>query len=82
MEYTKGWFIGQFENGSWGFQQCESTPPRYTSKYEAECIKNMYEALKGISGWLVTSRKGNMPNMDSAIYAVIKALAKAEPKGE
>ena len=40
------WFIGQFENGSWGFQQNEDCPPRYTSKHEAECIQGMYEALK------------------------------------
>lgn len=29
------WAIGQFENGSYGFQQ-DNCPRRYTSKYEAE----------------------------------------------
>jgi len=47
------WFTGQFENGSWGFQQ-EGCPPRYTSKYEAECIKDMYTAGKKLVKWLHT----------------------------
>lgn len=41
---------------------------------------DMYKALKNISPWSVTSRKGNMPNMDNAINAVRQALAKAEGK--
>ena len=41
------WFIGQFENGYYGFQQ-KGCPPRYTSKYEMECIREMREALNGI----------------------------------
>lgn len=43
-----------------------------------KAAEDMYEALKGISGWLVTSRKGNMPNMDDAILAVRQALSKAD----
>jgi len=44
--------------------------------YKASLV--MYEALRGISGWLVTSRNGRMPKMDSAINAVRQALALAE----
>jgi hypothetical protein len=42
-EYTYDghkWLIGQFENGSWGFQQ-DNCPIRYTSKYEAELIAGL-----------------------------------------
>ena len=39
------WFIGQFPNGSWGFQQ-EGCKPRFTSKHEAEIVKSLYESLK------------------------------------
>ncbi len=42
------WFIGQFENGSWGFQQ-KGCIPRYTSKHEAETIRDTYEALEELT---------------------------------
>ncbi len=67
------WFIGKFENGSWGFQQ-EGCPPRYTSRYEAECIKAMYEALKALADI------SSPINPKQAHDMAEKALAKAEGK--
>ena len=37
------WEIGQFNNGSYGFQQ-DDCVPRYTSKYEAELILKSFKA--------------------------------------
>ena len=80
-EYTQGemWFIGQFENGSWGFQQ-EGCPPRYTSQHEAETIKGMYEALKELreAEWMVTHDWGG--DREEVLKKANEALAKAEGK--
>ncbi len=73
---TKGkmWFIGQFENGSYGFQQ-DGCLPRYTSKHEAECIKEMYEALKDL-----VSVCRDVSYTRSEISRASQVLSKAEGK--
>ncbi len=76
------WFIGQFENGSYGFQQ-EGCPPRYTSRHEAECIKAMYEEL-GTTALALrvmldegSFKAGHKGFIRRRIKAMMKALAKA-----
>ncbi len=66
------WFIGQFENGSWGFQQ-EGCLPRYTSKHEAETIRDMYEALKDAEVYISKD-----PTLNILHKRIKEALAKAE----
>jgi len=72
------WFIGQFENGSYGFQQ-EGCPPRYTSKHEAECIKDMSTALEEITGaeWMMTHDWGGDRD---AVFSKARHNAKGELK--
>ncbi len=71
------WFMGQFENGSWGFQQ-EGCPPRYTSKHEVECIRDMYEALKGMMEIAELAMPDTYFQSDSRVNKTRQALAKAE----
>jgi len=77
------WFIGQFENGSWGFQQNEDCLKRYTSQYEAECIKDLYEGLKAASEHLDYCGYGDEWERECAESQdlqekIEKALAKVE----
>ncbi|KKN29285.1 hypothetical protein LCGC14_0845910 [marine sediment metagenome] len=90
MEYTKGErilnkepYLGKDHYIIWIAGEGKIAEIIAPNQDEAQLMcsaPTMYEALEGISGWLVTSRNGKMPRMDSAIHAVRQALALA--KGE
>ncbi len=65
------WFIGQFKKGSWGFQQ-EGCPPRYTSKHEAECIKDVQEALRDLAVLVECREVAKGVELDNAFKALAK----------
>ena len=81
------WFIGRFENGSWGFQQ-EGCVPRYTSKHEAETINDMYEALKEVIARIASYEMNgkclfcstNTDNLTPVENFIREALSKADGK--